>query len=94
MDQDKKQVQGIELGAIIDLKINGGMYSRLQDLLLHYSQQKPLEEFTKILQAVKNKESTDTYSYHLETLLVLINGIEEAASAQGKIKTADLPKQP
>ncbi len=91
---NQQTVETIPIDALISVSISGGFYSRLQQLLLWYSQTKPIDEFGKALAELKAGEPADVFQYHLETLLVIIYEIEKNAKEQSKLKYVDMPEQP
>jgi len=91
------KVKVIPPDAQIDITIGGGLYGRLTQFITDFGSQKPIEEFTAILERLKTEAPKDPFEYHLITLLSLVIEIEEKATAQGKvvekdIKDLDVPK--
>lgn len=87
-----KAVDAIQFDSIIDLKISGGFYSRFHQLLSWYAAQKPLDEFTAEMAALKADKPPSEYAYHLETILTLIHSTEVAAKEQGKMSSIETDK--
>jgi hypothetical protein len=86
--EEKKKVtyKGISTDALVKIEISGTFAARLQALLIFMMQDKSVEEVGKIINDLKVKEPEDEYSFHLLTLLILIQEIEKMASDQGLVK--------
>lgn len=84
------KAEGIKLDEIIDIKISGGFYARLHQLLQQMASTMSPEDFQKEIQKIKDGKATDAASYHLETIIVLIKEVEDAAKEQGKISTHEV----
>lgn len=70
---------------IINLQLNGHFYKRLQDFATSYSLSVPVEKLHEQLLKITEKEELDEFGYHLETLLILIKGIEDEAVKQNAV---------
>lgn len=94
MNEDKPKVQELEViknDVEINITLNSFMYHRLTRLLTTGIAFKDLEEFGQIVDKIKKGESTnDAIAYHTETILILMNALEDAAKAQGKTKMAKI----
>jgi hypothetical protein len=84
------KVKVIPTEAQIDITIGGGLYARLSQLITDFGSQKPIEEFTAIMERLKTEKPQDAFEYHLITLLSLVIEIEEKATAQGKVVERDI----
>ncbi len=82
----------IKFDAIVDIQISGAFLTRIHQLFLYHAQQKSVEDFAKVVQGLKTAAPDDVYSYHLETLLTMLNSIELAAKEQDKITQVDIPE--
>jgi len=90
----KKNITVLKFETLVDLKISGAYYARIQDLLLYITTTGDKETIIKASENLKNKvEPTNALEYNLETLLILINEIELQAKEQGKFdqQEIDLP---
>lgn len=75
---------------IVDIKVSGAFYARLQQLVIHWTSLKTQEELKIALNNI-SKESgpTNEYEYHLFTLVSIIGALEEEADKQNKTEWAD-----
>ena len=89
MTQPTTKIKAIPFDAKIDITIGGGAYARLAELITRYSSQKPIEEYTEILNRLKTEKPKDAYEYDLVTLLSFVIEIESKAVEQGKIVEKD-----
>lgn len=87
-----KQIETIPLDAIIEIKMSGAFFARIQQLVVNYSSQKTPEEFKQALENLKSGEPKNEFEYHLLTLMVLMTDFEARAKEQDKIKMQDYPK--
>jgi hypothetical protein len=81
----KIKAEGIKLDVLIDIKVSGGFYARLHQLMQELASTVTPEEFQKVMQKVAAGKAETNLEYHLETLSVLIAEIEKEAKSQGKI---------
>ena len=84
------KIKTIPFDAKIDITVGGGLYARVSQFIQDWGSQKPIEEFTAILERLKTEEPKDAFEYHLVTLLSIVIEIEEKATAQGKVVERDL----
>lgn len=87
----KKNITVLKFESIVDLKISGAYYARIQDLLLYITTISDKEAILKASENLKNKvEPTNILEYNLETLLILISEIELQAKEQGKFDQQEI----
>jgi hypothetical protein len=83
-----KEIEVIKPDIMIDAKISGAFYMRLQNLLFFLLSQKDEKSVTEALSKLdptKPVETGDGYVQALETVLVLITSLEENAKTQGLV---------
>ncbi len=85
-----KKVSVMPDDVLMDVKVSGTFYKRLQALFIYLSQKKDMKEFL-ILYAkmVKGGEPADEYEFHLNTVLSLIVEIEKVAKDNNLVKEED-----
>lgn len=83
--------------SLANIKISGAFYARLQDLLVDYTRDKfhgPKADPNVLAEAIKKVLTTDSpktpEETHLQTLLQLVNYIEEEFSKQGLMENAEM----
>jgi len=77
-------VASVPTDALTTLKINGGFYQRLNKLLLDHVDNVDEDLLLgALLKIKKNLTKKDTFAYNLETLMMLLKGIEEAYQNEG-----------
>lgn len=83
--------------SLANIKITGAFYARLQDLLIDYTKDKfhgPKADPKILGEKIKEILITDSpktpEETHLQTLLQLVNYIEEEFSKQGLLETAEM----
>lgn len=75
---------------IIDIKVNGSFYARVQALMFYLLEGKEPEYITEVFDKIKNNNIDDAYVAHLQTIVVLMREIEEQAKQQDKITDKDI----
>lgn len=85
------KVQQLKQNSLIKLEFSGSFYKRLQDLTIYYTQLKNPEELKEIYRKISDKEELNEHESNLETLLILIGSLEDAAKEQNLIEEVELP---
>lgn len=75
---------------IIDIKVNGSFYARIQALMFYLLEDKEPQYITEVFEKIKNNNIDDVYVAHLQTIVVLMREIEEQAKNQDKITEKDI----
>lgn len=75
---------------IIDIKVNGSFYARVQALMFYLLEDKEPQYITEVFEKIKNNTIDDAYVAHLQTIVVLMREIEEQAKNQDKITEKDI----
>lgn len=75
---------------IIDIKVNGSFYQRVQALMFYLLEDKEPQYITEVFDKIKNNTIDDAYVAHLQTVVVLMREIEQEAEKQNKITTTDI----
>ena len=75
---------------IIDIKVNGSFYARIQALMFYLLEDKEPQYITEVFEKIKNNNIDDVYVAHLQTVVVLMREIEEQAKNQDKITEKDI----
>lgn len=88
------KAEGIKLDDLIDIKVSGGFYSRLHQLVQGMASTMTPEDFQKEIKKITDEKATEPFAYHLETILSLIAEIERSAKAQGKISVQEVDIEP
>jgi len=95
MDSTNNEFQGKTVSvmpddALVDVKISGTYYKRLQALFIYLAQKKDVKEFL-ILYAkmVQGGDPIDEYEWHLHTVLSMIIEIEKVAKENNLLKEED-----
>lgn len=80
---------------IIDIRVNGSFYARIQALMFYLLDGKEPQFITEVFEKIKNNQIDDEYVAHLQTVVVLMREIEEQAKQQDKItdKEIDEPNE-
>jgi len=93
---EKMTLPVIDLSAVVDIKISGYFYNKIQSLLMIKASEVSEEEFTKVLTKLKESDSKidSLYESEIHILLALVSAIEKGAKEQNKItyKELDLEK--
>lgn len=91
-----EKIQIIKPGSNINLNIGDAFYKRLQELATYFSQTVAPEELALQIQHIKdNSEKLSEYGNHFETIIVLLNEIEQKAIEQNLVEEVEvnLPEQ-
>lgn len=75
---------------IIDIKVNGSFYARIQALMFYLLDGKEPQFITEVFEKIKNNQIDDEYVAHLQTVVVLMREIEEQAKQQDKITDKEI----
>lgn len=75
---------------IIDIKVNGSFYARIQALMFYLLEGKEPQFITEVFEKIKDNQIDDAYVAHLQTVVVLMREIEEQAKQQDKITEKDV----
>jgi len=90
------KTRAIEPDSLIDIKVSGYFYGRLQVLLIWLASHYEEKDFIKHMQIIKDKEvdlKTHPEAYNLETVLSIINELEVSAKDQDKVKEVEIPEE-
>jgi len=80
----KIPIDTIPFDASIKIDMPGSFYARIQQFVLYFSNTHPPEEVVKAMNQLKERKEPETdFQYHLHTLTILINDIEQSAKKQG-----------
>ena len=98
MEKNKVNIISVSPEAVVDLKISGGFYQRLNRLVYTIGSIKGEEEMLKAILKIKNnsvvdpnnKTITDSFAYDLETLLILVRDLEQAFKDAGQTKNNEI----
>jgi hypothetical protein len=74
---------------IISIKISGGFYVRLSQLLTDHISSRDPKEIAQIFADLATREPKDSFEYHLLTITVLIKEIESVVRAENKFELID-----
>lgn len=83
-------VSTIKEDDIIDIKVNGSFYQRVQALMFYLLDGKDPQFITEVFEKIKNNTIDDEYVAHLQTVVVLMREIEEEAKKQEKITEKEI----
>ena len=75
---------------IIDIKVNGSFYARIQALMFYLLEGKEPQFITEVFEKINDNNIDDAYVAHLQTIVVLMREIEEEAKKQDKITEKDV----
>ena len=90
MATKKIKVPTIEHETIVTIEVSGWFLTMLQTTLVGLSQGKH-EEFKKAIEKLKTGEPPlDAYEGEIQVMAILINSIETAAKAQGKVSEKEI----
>lgn len=70
---------------MIEIKISGAFYARLQQLAMFNMQDKTMADVEKAVNLLKENKFEDPWSYNYATILILLSTIESEATNQGKV---------
>ena len=71
----------IPLDAIIEIKLSGAFYGRLQEFASQYASTEK-DTLVQRMKELETREPEDYFEHNLTTLLLLIKAIEESAAEQ------------
>lgn len=87
---DVKKVSVMPDDALMDIKVSGTFYKRLQSLFIYLAQKKDVKEFLLLYaKMVKGGEPINEYEFHLNTVLSLIVEIEKVGKENNLTKEED-----
>ncbi len=86
---ESKKIEVLPSEVVVDIKISGSFYKRMQELFIYYSNLKDKETFMAAYSKVIGNQITDDYEYHLYTLLALIHEVEIEAKKNNFTKFVD-----
>ena len=95
MDSTNKDFQGKKVSvmpddALVNVKVSGTYYKRLQALFIYLAQKKDIKEFLLLYaKMVKGGDPIDEYEWHLHTVLSMIIEIEKVAKENNLVKEED-----
>jgi len=86
------KIKSIPFEEIIDIKISGAFYMRIQNLFFDLISKLSEEDQKTLLEKVKEgaKDITDPAMYNAVTVLIIMNEIEYQANEQGKVKDQEI----
>ena len=94
MSENQTNIQEMEVikdNVQITITFNSFLHHRLNRLLTGALNFKDMEEFGKVVDAIKKGDtSTHNLAYHTETILLLMGAIEESAQANGHTRLAKI----
>lgn len=83
-------VSTIKEDDIIDIKVNGSFYQRVQALMFYLLENKEPAFIEEVFNKIKENKIDDAYVAHLQTVVVLMREIEEEAKKQEKITEKEI----
>lgn len=95
MDSTNNDFQGKKVSvmpddALVDIKVSGTYYKRLQALFIYLAQKKDMKEFLLLYaKMVQGGDPIDEYEWHLHTVLSMIIEIEKVAKENNLVKEED-----
>ena len=84
------KVQQLKQNSIIKLDFSTSFYKCLQDLTVYYTQLRNPEQLGEIYKKIYDENELDEYESGLETLLILVRSLEDAAKEQELIEEVEL----
>ncbi len=85
------KIEQIKANSLIKVEFSTFFYSRLKDLALYITGLKTPDELKTIYEKVKNDQELEDYDQVLETMLILVNTIEQNAKQQNLTEEVELP---
>ena len=91
----KREIETLPYESIVDFKVSGAFYARIQNLFFNLSSEKSKEDYTACIKNISSNNITTNYEYDIQTLLILITEIESKAKEQGKMlmQEIDIPDE-
>jgi hypothetical protein len=91
MKKKKINVKAIPPEPIVNVPMSGTFYQRLNKLLIEFGDSEGKEGLVKAMLCIKhNKAETDNFAYNLETLIILLQAVEEAFEKEGHINDSEI----
>jgi ATP-dependent protease HslVU (ClpYQ) peptidase subunit len=87
-------VETFPLDAIVSIDISGAFYIRLAQLLLELLNKKSPDDLLKAMAELKTRDPKDNDEYHILTMMVLVNEIEQTVKKTGKFDKVEVPEEP
>jgi len=86
------KIKTIPFEEIIDIKISGAFYMRIQNLFFELISKLSEEDQKILLEKVREgaKDITEPAMYNALTVLIIMNEIEYQANEQGKVKDQEV----
>lgn len=82
-------VEMLKENAVVDIQIGTQYYKRLQELMTYYNQLVPVSEIIEQTNCIMEDRPLSEWGTHMQTLLILINEIEQKARTQGHVELVD-----
>lgn len=86
------KVEQIKTTAIINMEFSTSFFKRLQNLTTAYIEKTSLEALEASYKAIREGEELSEWQTNLETLLILVNSMENAAREQGLVEVNEVPE--
>lgn len=83
---DTQELEIIKEDALIELKFSTGFYKRCQSLLYHLLASKDSKDILAANKQIQEKNITEDWVYHYETLLILCKEVEAQAREQKQME--------
>lgn len=85
MGENKKSFtfKSVKPEALTSISVSGTFYQRLNKLFIDHGMKTNDKNLTAGLKAISEKRELDDWTYNLETLLILVYGIEAAFEKEG-----------
>lgn len=88
--EEQKKVSYIPDDALMDIKVSGTFYRRMQALFIYLAEKKDIKQFLILYAAlVKGKEPSSEYEFHLNTILSMIIEMEKVAKENNLVQEKD-----
>ena len=91
MEQKPKTVSVIPDDVLMDIKVSGTFYRRMQALFIYLAGKKDIKEFLILytMMVKEKKEPSSEYEFHLHTVLSMIVEMEKVAKENNLTKEED-----
>jgi hypothetical protein len=87
---EKKEIEVFPFEANVNIKISGGFYTRLSEMVLYNASKHNIKDLTATLKEMETREPANAEEYHMLTLLTLIATIEREVVTQGILKKTEV----
>tara|TARA_R110002126_G_scaffold79669_8_gene197697 strand:+ start:1432 stop:1779 length:348 start_codon:yes stop_codon:yes gene_type:complete len=93
MADDKKtiEVDGIPNGTLVTIEVDTNLHTRLAQLLMENALNMGTTDFAKFFDEMQSRDPKNNAEYHLYTLLMIVQLIEEQYVKTGKIIKMNIP---